>query len=157
MPSASKTPEAQGKVPSRNVPHEELDELEYANLPEDKDDIEQLGTLTLPAGSAVSSDDGHEPNGSERSVRNSPVAFEHYATDDEDDDDDVASATADHIKTEPARSERPSVLGQYVDKDLSDVGSNLGSQEMDEQPAGIEDIPPFNQINLKSGLSRSAC
>jgi hypothetical protein len=131
-------------VPSHDVHHEveELDEIEYADLPEDKDDIEQLETLSSFAGSAASSDDEQEPNGSERSVRNSPVPFEHHATDDEDDDDDVASTTADHIKTEPARSERPSALGQYVDKDLSDVGSNLGSQEMGEQPAGIERHSP---------------
>jgi hypothetical protein len=91
-------------------------------LPQAKDEAEQLEALSESesGGSAPYSDDEHESHGSGKKASNESETFE-YPTDNEDDEDDVASTTAHHIKTEPAHSERE--LGEYTDKDLSDVGT----------------------------------
>jgi hypothetical protein len=119
--SSSKAHESHDKVLSDGLPQdgEKSEDIEYEDLPGD-DEVEALDSL---AGSAPNSDDENDSH-SERSLSKKSEGFE-YPTDEED-GDDVASTTTNHIKTEPAGSER--ALSEYIDKGLSDPGTAPGSQ-----------------------------
>lgn len=117
--------------------------VEYQEFLEDKNEVEQLAGMASVMGSAADSDDEHEMI-SEQNPSNKSDAFEQNPTDEEDDGEDAASATAHHIKTEPAGSERLSQeLGNYSDAELSDVGDAQGSEANGELAGTV--MKPINR------------
>jgi len=136
---------ASGEAQSSNVhePHDQAPSHEDVQDDERSEDIyedfleDKMAAMSSFAGSAAESDDEREFHRSEGNISNRSAAIEHHPTDQEDEGDEVASATAHHIKTEPALSERLSQdLGEYIDRDLMGVGRAPASgSQPDGQPA----------------------